>query len=190
MSDTMPSALWIVDAAITHLINSFSGQNGMLDAAMTLISNIGVPLAVLTVAGQWWTRIDRSRTRHMLLSAGLAFVLGLGINQLVLLVVQRSRPYVEGVTQLLVAPSADPSFPSDHATAAFAIAFTFLAYRGRGRWAFVFAAMLISISRIYIGTHYVSDIAGGALTALAAVIVVKLLFQQTNPLSRVVTKIL
>jgi undecaprenyl-diphosphatase len=50
--------------------------------------------------------------------------------------------------------------------------------------------MLVSISRIYIGTHYVSDISGGALTALAAVLVVKLLFQETNPLSRVMTKLM
>jgi undecaprenyl-diphosphatase len=162
----------------------------MLDAVMKLASTASIPLLVLAVVGQWWLKSDRSRTRHLLLSGDLAFVLGLGINQLVLLVVQRSRPYVEGVTQLLVAPSADPSFPSDHATAAFAIAFTFLVYHARGRWAFVFAAMLISVSQIYIGTHYVSDIAGVALTALAAGLVVKLLFQQTNPLSRVVTKIL
>ena len=49
------------------------------------------------------------------------------------------RPEAHGDIQLFVAPSGDPSFPSDHATAAFAIAFAlFLRSRqvglSRSRW--------------------------------------------------------
>jgi undecaprenyl-diphosphatase len=64
----------------------------------------------------------------------------------------------------LIPPSSDPSFPSDHATAAFAITAAFLLHQFRGATAFLAAAVLISISRIYIGTHYLSDVFGGALT--------------------------
>src|SRR5262249_1926564 len=40
--------------------------------------------------------------------------------------VHRLRPYDAGVTHLLIAPSHDPSFPSDHSTAVFSIAFAYL----------------------------------------------------------------
>ena len=85
---------------------------------------------------------------------------------MVLQFVQRIRPYDAGVTQLSIAPSLDPSFPSDHATAAFAIAITILAFGHRGKWLYLMCAILISISRVYLGIHYVSDIAGGALQGL------------------------
>ncbi|MDH8190437.1 undecaprenyl-diphosphate phosphatase, partial [Klebsiella pneumoniae] len=73
--------------------------------------------------------------------------LGLALNQLILLLVHRMRPYDGGVTHLLTAPSADPSFPSDHATASFAIAAAFLLH---GMWraglGFLAAAALVMFS--------------------------------------------
>ena len=112
-----------------------------------------MPILVFAVAYQWWALHDRKHTRHILLAAGFSFLTGLALNQLILLFVQRVRPYDGGITSLLIPPSGDPSFPSDHATASFAIA----------------AAVLISISRIYIGTHYLSDVVGGTLTGILAV---------------------
>ena len=124
------------------------------------------------------------------MSAGLSFFLGLGLNQMILLLVDRPRPYTAGVTDLIVAPSADPSFPSDHATAAVAIAVAF-ALNGmprRARW-FGLAALLVSVSRVFIGTHYASDILGGALTGTAAAILVAWLYRRGTRVDRLVTSI-
>jgi undecaprenyl-diphosphatase len=169
--------MYTLDAAATHAINSTSG-NVALDFLMIWASTIGVPVLVLAVAGQWWRQNDRQHTRHVLVSAGLSFVLGLAFNQLILLVVQRIRPYDAGLTHLLIAPSADPSFPSDHATASFAIAAAFLAH-GMRRYglAFLVAAFVIGFSRVYIGMHYVSDVLGGALTGIAAALLVRVLLR-------------
>lgn len=164
--------LYDVDAAVTKLINGFSGHNLLLDTAMVWISAAGIPLLVLAVAGQWWVKSDRQGTRHVLVQAGLAFFLGLGFNQIILLFIDRMRPYAVGVSDLLTSPSADPSFPSDHATAAFAIAVTFAVSHmpKRALW-FGIAALIVAVSRVYIGTHYTSDVLGGALTgAIAAIL--------------------
>ncbi len=68
-------------------------------------------------------------------------------------------------------PSPDPSFPSDHATAAFAIAVAiFLRHRKAGTLALILAT-LVSISRVALGTHYPSDVIGGALLGTAAALV-------------------
>ena len=103
--------MYELDAAVTHAINSVAGSNALIDLVMIWASIIGVPLLVLAVAGQWWRRGDRQHTRHVLIAAGLSFLLGLALNQLVLLFVHRMRPYDAGVTHLLLASSVDPSFP-------------------------------------------------------------------------------
>src|SRR3546814_11007049 len=78
------------------------------------------------------------------------------LNQLILLLVNRVRPYDVGVSHLLIGPSADPSFPSDHATATIAIAAAFFVHRAwRPAAGYFAAALLIMLSRVYIGTHYV-----------------------------------
>jgi undecaprenyl-diphosphatase len=72
---------------------------------------------------------------------------------------------VEGV-RLLVGCGGGYSFPSSHAVNHFAAA-TFLSsyYPKAGRWLFCYAA-LVSLSRVFVGVHYPSDIAGGALIGM------------------------
>lgn len=178
------------DVEITRAINSLSGLSRIVDMLMVYVSAVGVPVLVLAVAAQWWRRNDRSYVRHVLVASGLSFLLGLAINQLILLVLHRIRPYDAGVTHLLIAPSGDPSFPSDHATATFAIAASFLLHGKRKVGAaFLAAALLIAVSRVFIGTHYVSDVIGGALTGWVAAIVVRSAFWEGTAIDRAITRI-
>ncbi len=87
--------------------------------------------------------------------------------------------------------SADWSFPSDHSTASFAIAAAFLlhGFRGRGS-ALLVAALVVGLSRVYVGTHYVTDVLGGAATGIAAAILVCLLYREGTRADRMVTGIL
>ncbi len=50
--------------------------------------------------------------------------------------------------------------------------------------------MLMAISRIYIGTHYASDILGGALTGIAAAVVVRSVYWEDTRVDRIVTGLL
>jgi undecaprenyl-diphosphatase len=101
------------------------------------------------------------------LSAGLGLAVGKVISELV----DRARPFVadpHGV-HLFTHHAADPGFPSDHATAAFAIAVAIaLRKRGWGIFALV-AATVLSVGRVALGVHFPSDVlAGAALGTLAA----------------------
>src|SRR6185312_943994 len=86
------------------------------------------------------------------LSAGLALAVGKVISELV----DRSRPFVvdpSGV-HLFSGHSADPGFPSDHATGAFAVAMA-IWLRDR-RWGTIalLAAAVLSIGRVAIGVLF------------------------------------
>jgi undecaprenyl-diphosphatase len=116
----------------------------------------------------------RSRNgRHGVAAAGFSVLLALGAAQVIGHLWDRPRPYEAhpGHAHLLLPVSPDPSFPSDHATAAFAIAVAIgLRHRKAGVLALVLAT-IVSVSRVALGTHYPSDVIGGAaLGALCALV--------------------
>lgn len=82
-------------------------------------------------------------------------------------VAQRPRP---AHVRLLTAPPDYPSYPSGHAALAFgAAAVLCLTYRQlHWIWLTLAGASLITISRIYLGIHYPSDVIGGAIIGAAA----------------------
>jgi undecaprenyl-diphosphatase len=179
-----------MDIALTQWINGFAGHSPALDRAMIAVSQFGVPLIVAFVVLQWWSKTDRAHMRHAAISAGLAFLLGLAANQVILLFVHRMRPYDAGVSQLLIEKSADWSFPSDHATASVAVAVALLLQRLPLRAAVaVLAALLICLSRVYIGIHYAFDVLGGAAVGAVVAVVVARLYREGNWLDRMAVRI-
>ncbi|MDE1900968.1 MAG: phosphatase PAP2 family protein [Alphaproteobacteria bacterium] len=178
------------DIIVTQWLNSFAGQSGILDSLMIILTSYGVVLLVALIAMRWWSKRDRPTVRYMAICCGMATACGLFLNQIILIFLHRIRPYDAGVTKLLIDKSHDPSFPSDHATVVFAIAFSLLLQRDRYTGFFLASGVLIGLSRIYVGTHYVSDILGGALTATAATYLVARLYKQESPLNRLLVRIL
>ncbi len=77
---------------------------------------------------------------------------------------QRIRPCnaLDNV-RLLVGATSSFSFPSSHAVNNFAAAFFFLKLFPKYKWALLIVASLLAFSRPYVGVHYPSDIAAGAL---------------------------
>src|SRR5260221_2904088 len=174
-----------MDQAFTQWINSVAGSNVLLDSVMTMATEVGVPLLVALVVAQWWTKIDRTHVRHIFIAAGLSFLIGLGLNQIILLFVHRVRPYDAGVSHLIISKSPDWSFPSDHATAAIAIVAAF-ALHGLPRRTLLFGllAFLVCWSRIFVGTHYLTDVLGGSLVGLVAAVLVWGFYREGSRLHR------
>ena len=180
-----------MDQAITQWINSLAGSNALLDAVMITATKAGAPLLVALVIAQWWSKIARSHVRHTCIAAGLSFLVGLGLNQIILLFVHRVRPYDGGVTNVIITKSPDWSFPSDHATASIAIVAAF-AFHGLLCRTILFGllALLICWSRIYVGTHYLTDILGGGFMGVVAAMLVWAFYREGSRIDRLVTGIL
>jgi undecaprenyl-diphosphatase len=180
-----------MDADLTRWINSFAGANAVLDGTMIAITQYGVPLTVVLVVLQWWSGINRTHVRHATICAGLSFLAGLAVNQIILLFVHRIRPFDAGVSHLLIARSADWSFPSDHATAMAAVVASFGIQRLHGRAsAFGVLALLVCFSRVFVGTHYVADILGGVTVGFLAAHGVALAYREGTRLDLFLTGIL
>jgi undecaprenyl-diphosphatase len=129
-------------------------------------------LAVLALSFGAWRS---TRGRRAVLSAGVSALAALAVAQLIGGVWDRARPYeAHPSAHLLLAPSPDPSFPSDHAIAAFAIAVSLLLANRRAGIAALIVGVVLCIARVAAGTHYPSDVIGGALIGSAAALLVRL----------------
>src|SRR4051794_21541352 len=112
------------------------------------------------------------RRRRLLRASGLAVVaagLSLGVATVVARLVGRPRPFVAHPRAIhdFLPHAPDPGFPSDHATAAFAIAVVLLMLLGRRAWPVLLAAIALAVSRVLVGVHYPSDVLAGALLGCA-----------------------
>lgn len=107
--------------------------------------------------------------------AGIAALAALAIGALITNValkniIARIRPYevVEGL-KLLIEPQSDFSFPSGHTCASIGAALAMYPFLER-KWGIplVILAVLISLSRLYVGAHYPTDVLGGAVVGAFA----------------------
>lgn len=106
------------------------------------------------------------RNIYIYLSAMVSAALGFTISQWIGIVNFRPRPFVflEGVKLLISKSPESKSFPSDHATLAFALAVSLL-LSGEKKWGGVALALAIfvALGRVYVGVHFPLDVAAGAV---------------------------
>jgi len=148
--------------------------NGVFDAVMEFAAQyllVGV-FAVLGLLLLARLRTDgfRRGVRDALWPGGalvLSYVLGL----VAAAVHPEARPFTSHpAVHPLIAHHPGQAFPSDHSTAAIAIALVVLVFLSR-RWGTVLlaAAVLIGFSRVYVGVHYPGDVLGSVLVSLIGV---------------------
>ncbi len=127
----------------------------------------GAPLLfVAALVWLWGVRGEgsqREEDRLAVARAVAAAALALALGQVIGWIYVRPRPFMAHPVHLLIPPLSDPSFPSDHALAAFAIAGA-LAWTHRRLGAGLGAlGILLAFARVFVGTHYPLDVIGGAV---------------------------
>mgnify|MGYP000387859437 CR=1 FL=1 len=96
---------------------------------------------------------------YFLISFSLTWIL---VNSIIKNVVRRDRPWIAQNLDITICPN-DFSFPSGHASSAFAGASIFASFDKKRRIFYYVIAIIISYSRIYLSCHYLMDVTIGAL---------------------------
>lgn len=162
----------VVDWSLLHALNDFLFHHDAVEDPLLFYVNLSEALFAATLVIVFLAAHGSrfADWRRAALAAALSAGLGLAVGKVISELVDRARPFVadpHGV-HLFASHSADPGFPSDHATAAFAIAVAIL-LRKRG-WGIValVAATVLSVGRVALGVHYPSDVLAGAALGSAA----------------------
>lgn len=139
--------------------------------------DVGVPAGLLAAGVIGNDRQMRENALYVASSTAIAY----GLNQLIKIVVKRPRPFVQNIKIVPVYQAREYSFPSGHTSSTIATATALsIAYP---KWYVIAPAFLwagsVSYSRMYLGVHYPTDVAGGAL--LGAGTAVSLSFMKANP---------
>lgn len=167
-----------MDYRLYDAINTFVGHHAWIGRAAGAFEAWSIPLFAVATCLLWLLARPNSpsRWKPATVAALGSAALALLANHLLAHLWERPRPYAAHLDAIVFAArSHDPSFPSDHAAAAFAIAIAVLLYQRRAGAAFLATATLVAVGRVVAGVHYPLDIAAGALVGtLSAVAVTRL----------------
>ena len=158
------------DAALLQVLHRHA--NPAFDTAMIRVTALGGPLPMAGVAALTLALLLAWRRRGDALFVALAVGGAATLNVLAKAVFQRSRPSLW--PQLI--PETDYGFPSGHAMGSLAVVATLLILLWPTRWRWpamlvgVPFALLVGLSRVYLGVHYPSDILAGWSAALLWVV--------------------
>lgn len=161
------------DTSLLYAIHTLS--NPILDTFFLAATDAGGVVGVSVISavsiGLFYRYGHRRQAALYAFAVGGAAI----INLLLKTVFQRMRPDLWA--QLVTEKSF--SFPSGHAMASSAVAFSMMVifWPTRWRWYAVtiagFYMLAVSLSRLYLGVHYPSDVLGGWLVSAAWILVVK-----------------
>ncbi|HET8690348.1 MAG TPA: phosphatase PAP2 family protein [Candidatus Saccharimonadales bacterium] len=148
-------------------INGLAGHNQWLDNLMIFCSEyliyvigliFAVCLGLLVYKKQWRTAL------WLVVTLIVSFVILKIAGSFVI----ESRPFIDHRVMQLIPHDIDNSFPSDHATAALAMAlglFYFTRWRALSAGVLVLA-ILVGFSRVFVGVHYPGDVLAGWIIAI------------------------
>ena len=153
-----------------HLINGLAEHSWVLDHLMAFSAQYLVFFAVPLLLVLWFWPFSaetRAANQRIALATSLAIVLALSLAHVLARLDHDARPFAsDPATRLLIHHTADNSFPSDHATLAFAVGATIVWWRRVMGLAALVAAFLIAFARVFVGVHWPEDVVAGAMTGL------------------------
>ena len=149
------------------LINNFAGRNLVLDKTMISMSKYLVYVIPIFLLFLWFKKSKKDKDKKDSLAIFTSVLISLFIGWIIGLFYFHPRPFMIGLGKELISHGADSSFPSDHATVMFAIAFALIFLKRYWSSSFFFIlSILVSFARIFCGVHFPLDIIGSIIVSL------------------------
>lgn len=148
------------------IVNYIVGNRiSSLNPIISFISLLGSALFVFIISTLLFA-LDKDGRKYVP-ALWITLLLALGITFVLKYLVARPRPLVNALQV-----ETDYSFPSGHATAVFAPLILIDKLYPKLKWLWLSLGILVLFSRIYLGVHYLSDVAAGALIGYITGIIV------------------
>ncbi|PGM53739.1 undecaprenyl-diphosphatase [Bacillus sp. AFS053548] len=177
----------LMNYSIFKLINSFAGKWPALDNAMILLSKSAILIVIGLLCYLWIQK--GSERKHTAFYIVLTLILALGGNFIIHQFYYHARPFVNHHVTKLISHSSDSSFVSDHGTLVFSTSLILLLRKDRLGLISLVWAILVGISRIFVGVHYPFDIIGAFILAGIVAIIVLKTSSLTEPLMKILLEI-
>ena len=179
-----------LDHSIAIQLNQHAAQDASLDRMIYNIADSAIFKGGLFMAFFWWQWFRRDEgaadRRHRIITALAGGIIAIAFARaLQLLLPFRDRPIHNPDLQLTLPSGMDgttldgwSSFPSDHAVLFFALAAAvWRLNRGVGVAALLWTSVMICLPRMYLGYHFFTDIAVGAVIGILTMQVTFLLLR-------------
>lgn len=176
----------VLDEIIFRWLNSWAGVRPLWDSLIVFravyLWYIIMAAVAFFVVVTFFSKFREYRRRNIelfILTFVSAFTARFMVTELVRIFYNRPRPFeiLENVRQLVDHAVGD-SFPSGHASLAFAVATTVSFHYPKTSILFFAAAFSIGFGRVAAGVHWPSDILGGAIVGVGTAWFFRLLFLQ------------
>lgn len=176
---------------IFQWINDIAGRYPLLDKGMIFITDSVPYVVIVFMLFLWFTASKGKRAEKQYTAIYIVFtcLLGLGLNALIHFVNYHPRPFITYNVHQLVPHADDSSFVSDHSVLVFAVACTLLLRKDSWKYPVLVWALLVGVSRIFVGVHYPADVIGGALLSLGASFVIIKFSKNLEPVVQILFNI-
>ena len=153
-----------MDINILYFLNNLTSKSVLLDSIFIFFASYlqyflgAIFFSFLFFSGYK----NKEKIKIFAVTAGSIIVSRLFIVELIRFFYHRPRPFVlYSLNQLI--PETGYSFPSGHATVFFAASAAIFCYNKKLGIIFFVASILMNVSRVIAGVHYLSDIIGGMI---------------------------
>ena len=156
-----------IDTTVFYAINHLP-HGWYLDGFFGMLSGLGDSGFIWFVIGIWLIVREEKRDKHFFLPLAIAGILSWFFSEVLFKsIVARIRPSNILESVISVGFPNGYSFPSSHATLAFALAVVLSYKEPKLKKLFFSLAILIAFSRIYLGYHFPGDVLAGAVLGFA-----------------------
>ncbi|MFE5431042.1 undecaprenyl-diphosphatase [Peribacillus simplex] len=164
-------ALSEMNSTLFRMINNLGKQYTDLNPFFVFIAEYMIYFLVLAVLMFLFSR--RNNNRIMVICAFITLVISELLAKIAGQFHSNNQPFAElPNVNRLVEKAVNNSFPSDHTIIFFSFCITFWLFKRGWGILWVILAVLVGISRIWVGVHYPADVLVGAIISIVSATIV------------------